>query len=281
MYETPNSLLASARELGLPQDRFRQTPPGRYAEIVDRVLSTFVVDGPDRRRLVWLWEQLKRPTHSSMRGPAYKLLQTLVDPTTRIWLLTEDWGRTKRDGCFWVFEGDVAAIADVLDNMHALEYYLVSRNIDWMLLENHHDVVVGAGEWIVEKLTALCGTGGLERASALHFRTLDLKTMETSERRSDLAHFLQGQNARFRNGIHACVRLYTCRASLETPCFVDLHWNGTIEDERQIGSIGWVADRSTIRAVENELRAGRAVRLFGFNSDADLIFEEQLVPETS
>ena len=91
----------------------------------------------------------------------------------------------------------------------------------------------------------------------------------------ELARYLQGVHLRFRNGIHAQTRVYTCRVPAEP---FELHWNDhEVPGERHLASFGF-ATETAVAAAEAELRAGRAVRLFIFNSDADLCFQEQLSP---
>src|SRR5437867_10839795 len=88
----------------------------------------------------------------------------------------------------------------------------------------------------------------------------------------DLAGYLRSVHLRFRNSIHAQTRVYTCRGAAQ-PC--ELHWNDhDVPGERQLASIGYASDEA-LAAVTAELSAGRAVRLFIFNSDADRCFQEE------
>ena len=36
--------------------------------------------------------------------------------------------------------------------MYAFEYYIASKKKEWLLAETHHDVLVGTGDYIVEKI---------------------------------------------------------------------------------------------------------------------------------
>ena len=92
---------------------------------------------------------------------------------------------------------------------------------------------------------------------------------------AQLASYLPSVHLRFRNSIHAETRVYTCHGAAEP---FELHWNDhDVPGERLLGRIGHAAD-GTLAAAEAELRAGRSVRLFIFNSDADLCFQELLSP---
>jgi hypothetical protein len=45
-----------------------------------------------------------------------------------------------------------------------------------------------------------------------------------------------------------------------------------------LGSFGWSVGDELVKRIEAEFAKGDSVRLFIFNSDADLCFEEVLVP---
>jgi hypothetical protein len=152
MYETPNKILAAARELEIERTRFRQIAGQRFATVLNSVLTTFTRSGARNNDALWLWEDLKEPTYSLVPPHRPDLLREVVDAATPVWLITEDWDRTKRHGNYWLFEGEFGAVLDVLAHVHRLEYYIVARKFDWLLLENHHGVVIGAGEWAVRRL---------------------------------------------------------------------------------------------------------------------------------
>jgi hypothetical protein len=82
--------------------------------------------------------------------------------------------------------------------------------------------------------------------------------------------------------MHAQTRVYTCRSGRATAGATapyELHWNDKdVPGERLLGSFGWVVEKELVERIEAEFARGEAVRLFIFNSDADLCFEEVLVP---
>ena len=96
-----------------------------------------------------------------------------------------------------------------------------------------------------------------------------------SEVRHDVAATLRSVHQRFANAIHAQTRVYTARTGLAP---YELHWNDVVPGETLLGEIGWSASPELIAAVEATLARGESVRLYVFNSDADLCFQEALVP---
>ena len=53
---------------------------------------------------------------------------------------------------FWLYEGKINAIVSVLKECHFLEYYVVSKRMEWIICENHHNILIGCGEKIIQKL---------------------------------------------------------------------------------------------------------------------------------
>lgn len=103
--------------------------------------------------------------------------------------------------------------------------------------------------------------------------------------RDDLSDYLSMVIARLHRADHAEVRVYTCRswrASGGATAPQELHWNhvgaGVVPGETRLGSYGCTGWKDLVEPIEAEFAKGDSVRLFIFNSDADLCFEEVLVP---
>ena len=148
MYETPNKVLAAAGELGFDGDAFRQVGPAQWGDVLKRVFERFATTNDTG--VTWLWSHLKSKGVSVQAADGLFRLAALCPREMRVWLLIEDFDRTRKHGNYWVFEGSFGAVIDTLNNMHGLEYYIVDRRLDWMVLENHHDTLIGVGE-LVEK----------------------------------------------------------------------------------------------------------------------------------
>lgn len=115
-----------------------------------------------------------------------------------------------------------------------------------------------------------------------YFRVYDLRKATYGADRNNLSAYLWQLHHRFHNGIHAETRVYTCRSwrdSAGSTRPYELHWNDQIvPGEVFLGSFGWAVGQELIGQIEAEFARGEAVRLFIFNSDADLCFEEILAP---
>jgi hypothetical protein len=114
------------------------------------------------------------------------------------------------------------------------------------------------------------------------FRVHTLGEATAGPARSGLAPYLESLRQRFSNPMHASTRVYTCRSwrqDRRAPAPYELQWNAeVVPGEELLGEIGWTVPRGLVDRIALELANGEAVRLFLFNSDADLCFQELLVP---
>ena len=144
MYETANKALESARELSLQADQFRQVGPRQSQAVLTAILGSFA--NTHDQGVASVWSHLKHEGASLQSENGIGDIGAMVAPDTPVWLLLEDWDSTKQRGNYWVFEGLYSAVIAVLSNMHLIEYYIVDRKLNWMVLENHHDVLIGIGD---------------------------------------------------------------------------------------------------------------------------------------
>lgn len=114
------------------------------------------------------------------------------------------------------------------------------------------------------------------------FRVHDLRGRKAGGTRGDVADYLSVSLRRLHNTMHAETRVYTCRSwrasggAIET---YELGWNGDdVPGETLLGRYSHASEPGLVGRIEAEFARGEAVRLFIFNSDADLVFEEVLEP---
>ena len=114
------------------------------------------------------------------------------------------------------------------------------------------------------------------------FRVHDLRKEGQYAEYDELNRYLRMLHLRFHNAMFAETRVYTCR-SWRMPGGVtapyELHWNAdAVPGEVLLGKFGWSVGRELVDRIEGEFAKGESVRLFIFNSDADLQCEEVLEP---
>ena len=114
------------------------------------------------------------------------------------------------------------------------------------------------------------------------FRVHDLRNEGNSANYDNVNRYLWSLHDRLHNAVHAETRVYTCRSWRESGSGTapyELHWNDEIVPcEMLLGSFGWSVGHELVERIEVEFAQGESVRLFIFNSDADLCFEEVLEP---
>ena len=140
-YERGNRLRRAARELGLTGALF-DLPAADAADVRRRVTAHFVYDPLD-----WWWQQLKsgRVYWNTSQGwdPLDEIAEMCVDEP--VWLLPNDpFGEA--------FEARMPVFVELLKKSRIDEYALVSRDLAWLLIVNHHDVLYGSGERVTEHM---------------------------------------------------------------------------------------------------------------------------------
>lgn len=142
--------------LRLTPEDFKPVNLFKYEDILVSILDKFTTLGKRGLSYSWLWEHFKEPRFSFYSEDSWKhlpeIVAPLVAPEETLWFIAEDERGTKQNGNFWLYEGKIKPIISLLGEMTAFEYYLVPKKLNWLLCETHHDVLVGVGEPIVERL---------------------------------------------------------------------------------------------------------------------------------
>lgn len=143
-----------AKELGLSSGELREVDKLAYQSILGAIAERFteIRHHSQRDVLHWAWERLKGPTASLPVDweTRPRVLKQLVEDEV-IWLVVED-----RHNKMWLYEGKRDAVLRVLEELVMLdEYYIVSKKFEWLLVEDHHEVLHGTGPKVVEALQRL------------------------------------------------------------------------------------------------------------------------------
>ncbi len=139
---------------GVANVDFRLVGLHQYEAILLKIIAHFTTLGRSGLNALWLWDSFQEPKFARADCPPMctAMLRKLVPAEEAIWFVAEDSGRQKEHGNFWLYEGHIDAIAAVLDEAWLFEFYLVSKKFEWLLCENHHDVLIAVGEPMVGKL---------------------------------------------------------------------------------------------------------------------------------
>lgn len=149
--ELLNELDEARQRLQISDADFRSLPfTTDWRKLDERIYHSFCrIEG--KARPIWLWERFKYETHSlQLTVPAHTILHHLVPIDEAVWLMAYD------GSSFYFYEGLVTAIERIIPELTYImdEYYIVSKKLDWLLCENHHDVLIGTGSFAVQQLFA-------------------------------------------------------------------------------------------------------------------------------
>lgn len=136
------------RALSLSDKEFRKLPESEAESIYFELLETFV-EGGNRR---WWWEAFKNES-KSINFEDHKGFEriTAIVPNSKelVWFIAEE----DQLPFYPVYEGTPEAITKVIGECYAFEYYIVQKNKEWLLCENHYNQVIGVGELVEQRLS--------------------------------------------------------------------------------------------------------------------------------
>lgn len=117
-------------------------------ELYLELLNTFV-KGSDRR---WWWESFKQESASITfeDGKGFQRITSFVpNPYEVVWFVVED----DQLPYYPIFECSASNAVSIIGECFAFEYYLIPKNKNWLICENHHNRVIGVGSEITEGLS--------------------------------------------------------------------------------------------------------------------------------
>jgi hypothetical protein len=133
--------------LALPADEFATVPDAHARALFDSFLAHFT-GGVDAR---WWWEHFVQPTStlSVADGKAFTRIWALVpDARAKVWFVAED----DQLPFYPVYDATPAAAQSVVGECYGFEYYLIAKDLSWLLCENHHDTLIGIGDVVRRRM---------------------------------------------------------------------------------------------------------------------------------
>jgi hypothetical protein len=122
-----------------PETDFHFVRLHSFQEILDRIAERFLKEGRRDLRYAWLWERFRNELTSLHPDDPVSALESRLQPDERYWFLASD-----EHGKYWVADATGAGILTTLREMYCFEYYVVNRNMTWLICENHHGVLIEA-----------------------------------------------------------------------------------------------------------------------------------------
>jgi len=133
-------------KLKLSRRVFRELPDNEAEVVYRRALRHFVPEGEPR----WWWEHFS--SYAAVDFPAGDAWQHITefvpDANEESWFIVED------DSLpfYPVYGATPSAIHAVIAECYSFEYYIVQRELQWLLCETHHNRMIGVGTVVEQKL---------------------------------------------------------------------------------------------------------------------------------
>jgi len=107
-------------------------------------LRHFVKSG-DRR---W-WEDFRQAffLFEDFDKPFEHLNEIMPDVEAKVWLVVED----DNEPFYPVYDVKPDIIGQIIGECFAFEYYIIDKNKEWLLCENHHNTLIGIGDKLRER----------------------------------------------------------------------------------------------------------------------------------
>lgn len=107
-----------------------------YSELLD-----FWVSSGDRR---WWWEDFKKESFDFVdyEKPFEKLHEIIPDLKKKVWLMVED----DQEEYYPIYDCEPSIIGQIIGECFGFEYYVIDKNMDWLICENHHNRLIGLGQ---------------------------------------------------------------------------------------------------------------------------------------
>ncbi|GHU65736.1 hypothetical protein AGMMS49983_13980 [Clostridia bacterium] len=121
-----------------------------WRAVENRIAEHFI--GTKNTELFWMWENhitsnfKQYSKQVSEFSELSRILKNVINHDEVLWLFLGDTlhGQTK----FWGYSGNIEPIVALLEELPPLDFYIVSKKLEWLIGQNHHDILFGFGEII-------------------------------------------------------------------------------------------------------------------------------------
>jgi hypothetical protein len=119
----------------------------KWNEIEHKIINYFTGTNSG---FFWMWENeiLRKFKKYSKEVSDYnvlaKILSETINQNETVWFFIEDSLNDKTK--YWGYEGGINDIVKLLGEISLADFYIVSKKLDWVIGQNHHDILFGFGE---------------------------------------------------------------------------------------------------------------------------------------
>ena len=135
--------------------QIKEAPKHSYESIIQQIELRFVDKTKDRKAGIH-WANMgmyRKDIPFIFKAQGTKdfltlLPQIIPKSESTFWLLIET-----RGDKYWLYEGTLPAITEIINEIVTSDFYMVSKKMEWLISENHHNIWSFVGEKL--KLTYL------------------------------------------------------------------------------------------------------------------------------
>jgi hypothetical protein len=143
------------RELHISLKDFKPVSFTDWKSMQQKVEEKFVYKSHYKTKHTWYWKNFK---HGSLGIPfdsnPYEELNKIIDENELVLFFANE--IINEQSKFWFYEGRIKAIQSVISETIGFdEYYIGSKKYNWLVCVNHHDILIGTGKPIIDKLKEL------------------------------------------------------------------------------------------------------------------------------
>ena len=115
-------------------------------EFIFKDCFSYFVKSGDRR---WWWEDFKLDSFDfiDFEEPYNQIPNIIPDLRKKVWFMIED----IQDPYYPIYECNPLIIPTIIEECVGFEYYIIDKNKDWLICENHHHRLIGIGEILKDK----------------------------------------------------------------------------------------------------------------------------------
>lgn len=144
---------AAILALQISDEEARRITGDEASQLRTRILDAFVAQPAATR----IWEHLNSEGIGLKVDQGYALIPKLCPAESCYLMPLEDHGVD-------IYESTPDVIATILGECPYFEYAVVSKRLEWLLIENHHDVLIGVGAEVEARLAQVKRGGKSESA---------------------------------------------------------------------------------------------------------------------
>jgi len=143
MWSAKEEFEAAIKTLGLSTNTVRKLDDELNSKLYFELLNHFV-EGGDRR---WWWEDFKTWFRfDRFDYPTEHLPDLIPDLSRKVWLMIED----DYKPYYPIYDIEPLWISKLIDECFGFEYYIIDKDLNWLICETHHKELIGVGNKLKE-----------------------------------------------------------------------------------------------------------------------------------